>query len=93
MISQTCLIPPTGVPVEVMTHCAWLLEPPLGNCNEAPAGQVVEPAAATAEGAPTNADDTLATESAMSPRDAESIAPFRTRCRLIFFEIRTNPPQ
>ena len=42
MISHTCLIPPTGVPVDVITHCAWELDPPAGSCKMLPAGHVVD---------------------------------------------------
>ena len=89
MINQTCLTAPTGVPVDVITHCACELEPPFGSCSELPAGQVVE-TAADADGVFTIAVDTLAPDSAMSPTAPESIAPVRTRCRLILFEIRTS---
>jgi hypothetical protein len=41
MMSHTCLIAPTGVPVEVMTHCVSKGEPPLGDSRLLPAGQLV----------------------------------------------------
>ena len=41
MISYTCLIAPTGVPVEVITHCTPPEEPPCEVCKLLPAGQVV----------------------------------------------------
>src|SRR5580692_5558603 len=44
MMSHTCLIPPTGVPVDVMTHCTSLGEPPRATCNVDPTGHDVEAA-------------------------------------------------
>src|ERR1700723_3439641 len=41
MMSHTCLIAPTGVPVEVITHCVSKGEPPLGDSRLLPAGQLV----------------------------------------------------
>jgi hypothetical protein len=41
MISHTCLIAPTGVPVDVMTHCVAKGEPPFGDSRLLPAGQLV----------------------------------------------------
>ena len=88
MINQTCLTAPTGVPVDVITHCACELDPPFGSCSELPAGQVVETAADDA-GESAIAVETVAPESAISPTAAESNVPVRTRCRPILFEIRT----
>jgi hypothetical protein len=45
MISHTCLIPPTGVPVEVMTHWTSLGDPPRATCSVLPTGQDVGDAA------------------------------------------------
>ena len=42
MISQTCLIAPTGVPVDVITHWSCPLVPPVGCSSSLPIGQVVE---------------------------------------------------
>jgi hypothetical protein len=76
----------------VITHCAWLLEPPAGSCNELPAGHEVGTAA--------DADDMDATEvemlapvRAISPMAADTIVPVRTPCCRNLFEIRTSPPQ
>ena len=44
MINHTCLTPPTGVPVDVMTHCACELVPPVGCFKTLPTGQVVDTA-------------------------------------------------
>src|SRR5580692_7822740 len=91
MISHTCLIAPTGVPVEVMTHCAWLLDPPWGTCNELPAGQVVLGGEADDAVVPTTAVERPTPESAMVAIAAAAIAAERMGRRLVI-EILTNPP-
>src|SRR5580698_4926726 len=92
MISHTCLIPPTGVPVEVITHWAWLLVPPWGTCRELPAGQEVLGGAADDAGVPTNAFVMPTPEkSATAPTAAANVVPKRTRRRIIP-GFRTSPP-
>src|ERR1700722_4052631 len=93
MISHTCLTPPTGVPVEVITHCAWLLEPPLGTCSELPAGQVDAPGAATDDGGAATAPVEIPAPARVNtPMAAMAIAPLRTPCCLRLREIRTSHP-
>src|SRR5580698_4982489 len=93
MMSHTCLTPPTGVPVEVITHCAWLLGPPLGTCNELPAGHVVPPGVGKdGEGAAPAVAEMPAADRARSMTDAVTITPFRTPCRNLC-GLRTSPPQ
>ncbi len=92
MMSHTCLTAPTGVPVEVITHCAWLLAPPAGSCNELPAGHDVG-VAADADGMDATEVEMLAPDRAISPMAADAIVPVRTRCCRNLFEIRTSPPQ
>jgi hypothetical protein len=87
MINHTCLIPPTGVPVDVMTHCAEALDPPAGICNEAPSGQVVE--LAYDDGVPTKTLERLTPERANVPTAAATIAPVDIR-RRFSFEICTG---
>src|ERR1700742_438906 len=93
MISQTCLTPPTGVPVEVMTHWAWLVGPPLGADSVLPAGHdvVPYPAGVGAGDAPT-ALEMLAPDRASRPTAADNITPVRTRSSRGLLELRTSPP-
>jgi hypothetical protein len=91
MISQTCLIAPTGVPVDVMTHCAWPFDPPWGTCNELPAGQLVLGGAADDAVVPTIAVETPTPESAIVAIAAAAIAVDRIGRRFVI-EIRTQPP-
>lgn len=76
--------------MELITHCAWLLELPLGICKVLPAGHVVAPGAAAGDGAgAAPALEILAPDMAISPTAADTIAAFRTRCCLNLCEIRT----
>src|SRR5580698_8939267 len=92
MISHTCFTPPTGVPVEVITHCAWLVGPLLGTSSELPAGHAVPPGPGNdgAGGAAVAVLAMPAPERASSPTDAVTITPLRTRCRRNLCRMRTR---
>jgi hypothetical protein len=66
MMSHTCLIPPTGVPVDVITHWAWDVGAPLWTCRLLPTGQLLAAAVAYEDVELTRATETLAPETAMS---------------------------
>jgi hypothetical protein len=64
-------MPPTGVPVDVMTHWTSLGDPPRDTCNVLPTGQVVDDAA---EGlVPTNDDATPTPETVARTRAIDII--------------------
>jgi hypothetical protein len=89
------LTPPTGVPVDVITHCAWLLELVVGACNVLPAGHVDAAAAETdgeGGGEAMAVVEMLVPVSARTPTAAVTIVPFRTLCCHSFFGIRTSSP-
>src|SRR5580692_8074995 len=76
MMSHTCLIPPTGVPVEVITHCSLPGEPLVATFRVLPAGQVVGVAE---EGvAPTNTVE-IPTPETVAIMTATSATTARTR--------------
>ena len=86
MINHTCLIPPTGVPVEEMTHCASDSDPPRGTCRVLPNGQVVE--LAYEDVVPKRAPETVNPVRVAIP--TAGAAPVRRRRRLIMCEIRMS---
>ena len=88
MISHTCFTPPTGVPVDLMTHCA--APPPIGACRDDPAGQLVLGSLADAAEFATPFEK-LTADSESAANVAVSTAPVRALRRRIF-GIRTRPP-
>src|SRR5580704_13692385 len=89
MISHTCLIAPTGVPVDVMTHCACELDPPAGICSEAPAGHVVD-LTAPADVVPTKAVVRLTPVRAIIAANAAATSEAVRNRRRLIPEIRTD---
>jgi hypothetical protein len=83
-------MPPTGVPVDVITHCAFV-GPPDATCAELPAGQLMLGVLADDAGVPTSTLERLTPESDSAPTAVATTAPVRKR-RLIA-EIRTSPPK